>query len=66
MLVEVPVEFRGGGPVTLAIEIDTDGILSAANAPGCGEFHTFPPRRPTRRRNEIKSPPCVPSHRCEL
>lgn len=33
MLVEVPVEFRGGGPVTLAIEIDTDGILSAANAP---------------------------------
>ena len=38
MLVEVPVEFRGGGPVTLTIEIDTDGILSAANAPDAANY----------------------------
>lgn len=33
MIVEVPVEFRGGGPVTVTIEIDADEILSAANGP---------------------------------
>lgn len=33
MIVELPVEFRGGGPVTVTIEVDADEILSAANGP---------------------------------
>ena len=33
MLVEVPVSFRAGGPVTLTIGIDADEILSAASVP---------------------------------
>jgi cytochrome c peroxidase len=33
MLVEIPVKFRGGGPVTLTFEIDADEILSAAAGP---------------------------------
>lgn len=33
MFVEIPVSFRGGGPVTLGIEIDADAILAAAKGP---------------------------------
>jgi cytochrome c peroxidase len=33
MFVEVPASFRGGGPVTLSIDIDADEILSATKAP---------------------------------
>ena len=33
MFVEIPVSFRAGGPVTLALEIDADAILSAADGP---------------------------------
>jgi cytochrome c peroxidase len=34
MLVEIPANFRGGGPVTLGIDIDADEILAATKAPG--------------------------------
>jgi cytochrome c peroxidase len=33
MLVEIPASFRGGGPVTLSIDIDADEILAASQAP---------------------------------